>query len=186
MYINTTSYPPRPIAPNSLYKQLHLKVQSYILNRHGTIEDTKDIFQEATLIWLERQTSTDIHKDTEAYFFGICKNLWHRQLRKRKRIVEGYVLDSLYHDTSHELDPIDQRQKDQLFEVNFSKLNGTAKRIWNLCFDGNTHSEIAALTGWSDAYIRKKKSEAKKSLTQMIRQDPLFMELQDYNAVVWN
>ena len=67
------------------------KVERMVRNNSGTRADAKDIFQEALII-LHRKANSDgfvLTASIGTFLFAICRNLWHEELRKRKRFVDG-------------------------------------------------------------------------------------------------
>lgn len=60
------------------YKAYFPKVAAFISKRGGTLEDAKDIFQEALVILYEKKDGEGPVNEA-AYLFGICKNLWFKQ-----------------------------------------------------------------------------------------------------------
>jgi DNA-directed RNA polymerase specialized sigma24 family protein len=64
----------------AFYKTAFPMVAKFISNRGGNFEQAKDIFQDAMVIWYEKQAGND-HVDVRSqkgYLFGIVRNLWYR------------------------------------------------------------------------------------------------------------
>lgn len=79
----------------SLYQSAFPGVASFIRKRGGSLDEAKDIFQDALLIYYEKtQTPEFSTKSSEdAYLAGICKHLWYRKHRDQKTEVslEGHA-----------------------------------------------------------------------------------------------
>ena len=72
-------------ALKSLYAGNYFKVEKYVLNNNGTIEDAKDIYQEAFIAtWRNIQLDKfypENENALEGYLFRIAKNKWLDHLR---------------------------------------------------------------------------------------------------------
>jgi RNA polymerase sigma factor (sigma-70 family) len=66
-----------------LYKEVFPVVVKYISRRQGTLEQAKDIFQDALIIYYEQVLSTEkqIEQTEKAYLFGIARHLWIHQFK---------------------------------------------------------------------------------------------------------
>lgn len=75
-----------------LYEEAFPKIAVFIQKMGGNLEDTKDIFQDALIIYYERTRSRDlvIQVNEVAYLIGICKHLW---LKKQKEHARHQMLD---------------------------------------------------------------------------------------------
>lgn len=97
-----------------LYKKVLPIVARYIGKRGGTLEEAKDIFQDALLLYYERvlREKVVIQQSEEAYIFGIARHLWIRRAGQRvateplteqvdqatstaERIADQYLMQSL-------------------------------------------------------------------------------------------
>lgn len=66
-----------------LYKEVFPLVVKYISKGQGTLEQAKDIFQDALIIYYEQILSTEkqIEQTEKAYIFGIVRHLWIHQFK---------------------------------------------------------------------------------------------------------
>ncbi|HWV72009.1 MAG TPA: sigma-70 family RNA polymerase sigma factor [Pseudosphingobacterium sp.] len=66
-----------------LYKEVFPVVVKYISRRQGTLEQAKDIFQDALIMYYEQILSTEkqIEQTEKAYIFGIARHLWIHQFK---------------------------------------------------------------------------------------------------------
>ena len=65
-------------------------LRNHVLNNSGSDEDVSDVFQD-TIIILYKQISEDnlnLTTDLKGYFFGIARNVWSAQLRKKQKTTE--------------------------------------------------------------------------------------------------
>lgn len=75
-----------------LFEELYIKAfpaaAHYIHRQGGHLEDAKDMFQDALVIYYERMVAGKLsvtHSDA-AYITGIVKHLWARELKKREEL----------------------------------------------------------------------------------------------------
>ncbi|MBW1298509.1 RNA polymerase sigma factor [Aquimarina litoralis] len=162
------------------YKKNFPLVKNYILKNGGCIEDTEDIFQEAIMLLYLKFKSSELVVDTpiQNYFYGVCKNMWLKKANRNKKVLFMDVLkDDWNQEESTVIEKLFQKERKQLFHEYFSNLQDTTKRLWQLIFEGKDYQEMARITGCTENYLRKKKSETKKSMIQSISKDPVFQEL---------
>jgi DNA-directed RNA polymerase specialized sigma24 family protein len=71
----------------NLYLDAYPGVARYIARQGGSMDEAKDIFQDAVVIYYERLTGSGLQlKQTkEAYIFGIARHLWSRHVSKKQK-----------------------------------------------------------------------------------------------------
>jgi len=77
----------------NIYENDFPTVVSFVTKNSGTVENAKDIFQDAIIIMLEKYyySKIDITSSVGAYLFGISKNLWYGQLRRNKKSIDAHL-----------------------------------------------------------------------------------------------
>ncbi len=72
-----------------LYQQVYQQVCSLVKEYVGVDEDAEDIFHDGLLALLKMARRGQLAADAnvEAYLFSICRNLWYKQLKKRKNVL---------------------------------------------------------------------------------------------------
>lgn len=72
-----------------LYERVFPAVARFIRKQHGGIDDAKDIFHDALVIYYEKKVegTLKISLTDEAYVFGIVKHLWIRRTKENKNIL---------------------------------------------------------------------------------------------------
>jgi RNA polymerase sigma factor (sigma-70 family) len=162
---------------NWLYDNYHQTIRHHVLKNSGSEADVSDVFQES-IITLYRQISENrlnLTSDLKGYFFGIARNIWSAQLRKKVR------------NTEIEFDPPDDDDdnEDSLNTVlerivsrAFQKLSFDSQTILTLFSEGFSYPEIASKMNLkSETYARRKKYLSKENLMELIKSDP---EYKDY------
>ncbi len=73
-----------------LYQECFQSVAIYIKKMGGTLDDARDIFQDALVLYYEKVLagSLKIDHSHEAYIMGIVKNLWLKQMRNTRHFEE--------------------------------------------------------------------------------------------------
>jgi len=68
------------------YETAFPKVASFVKKMGGTLEETKDIFQDALVIYYEKRTNSEFSEEhnTAYYISGIARHLWYKKYRENK------------------------------------------------------------------------------------------------------
>ena len=79
-----------------LYLDIFPVVAAFIAKRGGTLEQTKDLFQEALIIYYEQMViqDRDVRKSDQAYIIGIVKNLWFQMQKKETLFTSVDILEN--------------------------------------------------------------------------------------------
>jgi RNA polymerase sigma factor (sigma-70 family) len=162
-------------ALNWLYDNYFQTVQNHILKNSGSHDDASDVFQESiiTLYSQIRDNSLNLTSDLKGYFFGIARNIWSSNLRKRRDTLElddDLIADA---DESESNDPMFER----IISRAFQKLKPDMQEVLNLYSDGCSYEEIAVKMDLkNEVYARRKKYLGKEALLELVREDPEYQE----------
>ena len=141
---------PRPLTRQelliTLYEEAFPSVASFIKKMGGNLEDAKDIFQDALIIFYEKVTEqqTVIQVDDRAYLTGICKHLWYKKFRQEKKVFQSQVLPELKRTEEQESILSDRILK--LMEHSGKKC---MELLQSFYFEKRSMKEIAQLFGFS-------------------------------------
>ncbi|WP_295769570.1 sigma-70 family RNA polymerase sigma factor [uncultured Mucilaginibacter sp.] len=143
-------------------KQLYLTafpaVARYVSKQNGSLDEAKDIFQDALVIYYERTVAgnADVARNEKAYLLGITKHLWYHHSRKKQNTTSDDVLN--YSDLADE-EPLVPSAKRLL-----RYLEAAGKRCMDMLqafyYDKKNMKEIAArfeLSGERSATVQKHK-----------------------------
>ena len=74
-------------AIETIYNQHYKMVQMLILNNSGTIDDAKDIFQEAIIVLYEKTRSGNFVLNCliKTYVYSVCRRLWLKRLQQQQK-----------------------------------------------------------------------------------------------------
>ncbi|MEO5977463.1 MAG: sigma-70 family RNA polymerase sigma factor [Chryseolinea sp.] len=79
------------------YRHSYPIVARFVAGMKGTDDDAKDIFQDAVIIYLEKndQALLEPIKDQERYLLGIAKHLWLKKFSKSRHMIKLDEFESL-------------------------------------------------------------------------------------------
>ncbi|WP_298544820.1 sigma-70 family RNA polymerase sigma factor [uncultured Aquimarina sp.] len=164
----------------AFYKKYLPQVKSFILKNSGSEKDAEDIFQDAMVFIYEKLTddSLQLTSSLGTYTYSVCRNMWMNSLRKNKKEIQHEsILSIVASDTEDITDQIEQKERSYVYQKCFLKLGPVCQEILTLFFKGLSMKDIAKQRNSTESYIRKKKFNCKKRLTELIKIDPVFEEL---------
>jgi DNA-directed RNA polymerase specialized sigma24 family protein len=73
-----------------LYKSTFPLVAKYVAGKSGSFEEAKDLFQDALIIWYEKNQTGNmvLHHSRKAYIMGIVRHLWSRRYKENTQQVQ--------------------------------------------------------------------------------------------------
>ena len=76
-------------AVETIYKNNFNMVQGLIINNNGSVEDSKDIFQEAMIVLYEKVRAGDfvLNCQIKTYVYSVCRRLWLKRLQQLSRFT---------------------------------------------------------------------------------------------------
>jgi RNA polymerase sigma factor (sigma-70 family) len=74
-------------ATETIYKDNYAMVQSLVLNNNGSIDDARDIFQEAMLVLYEKAKSEkfELSCQIKTYVYSVSRRLWLKRLQQLQK-----------------------------------------------------------------------------------------------------
>jgi RNA polymerase sigma factor (sigma-70 family) len=98
-------------AAETIYKENFSMVQSLIINNNGSLDDARDVFQEAMLVLFEKSKlgSFQLNCQIKTYLYSVCRRLWLKRLQQYGRYT--FQIDDL-----SEVIPVEEEitQREQL------------------------------------------------------------------------
>lgn len=69
-------------AVEALYRDNYTAIQSFILNNNGSVDEARDIFQEAMIVLYEKSKSPsfELNCQIKTYLYSVCRRLWLKRL----------------------------------------------------------------------------------------------------------
>ena len=160
---------------NWLYDNYFQSVKNHVLSNSGSEEDVSDVFQDTIIVLYNQITEDNLNltTDLKGYFFGIARNVWSSQLRKKQKTVELDIDPPDEEEPEEQSDPVLERIISRVFQ----KLKPDQQMILNLFSDGSTYEEIAIKMNLkNEVYARRKKYLCKEALLELVKEDPEYQE----------
>jgi RNA polymerase sigma factor, sigma-70 family len=160
---------------NWLYDNYFQTVKNHVLGNSGSDEDVSDVFQDTIIVLYNQITDDNLHltTDLKGYFFGIARNVWSAQLRKKQKTIELKIDVPEEEGTEEQSDPILERIISRVFQ----KLKPDQQMVLNLFSDGLSYEEIALKMNLkNEVYARRKKYMCKEALLELMKEDPEYQE----------
>jgi RNA polymerase sigma factor (sigma-70 family) len=160
---------------NWLYDNYFQVVKNHVIGNSGSNEDVYDVFQDSIIVLYNQIMKDELHltTDLKGYFFGIARNVWSTQLRKKRKTIE------LEEDLPNEekTDEDNELILEKIISRAFQKLKPDQKLILNLFSDGLSFEEIAVKMDLKNGtYARRKKYLSKEALLDIAKEDPEYQE----------
>jgi RNA polymerase sigma factor (sigma-70 family) len=142
----------------------------------GSVEDSRDIFQDGLIIMLEKIDNKDfvLTCKFKTYLYCVCENLWKSVLEKRHAAV-NYHTRRLEPDEDNDFTELmDHELYEEIFRDVFDTLDPAAKTILDLYWQDMSPQEIADKLGYTYGYVRKKKCEGQAELISKVKDHPAY------------
>jgi DNA-directed RNA polymerase specialized sigma24 family protein len=126
-----------------LYLKAFPKVAAYISRSGGNEEDAKDIFQDALVVFYEKEDRSQV-QDEALYLTGIAKHLWLKKQNKERSVEQaaGPAQEAMQEETAR---PVSRRLL-QYVETAGKKCMEMLKSVY---YDNMSMQELAGKFGFS-------------------------------------
>jgi RNA polymerase sigma factor (sigma-70 family) len=143
------------LAIETLYRQHYKMVQSLIINNQGTIDDARDIFQEAMIVLYEKAKSGsfELHCQIKTYVYSVSRRLWLKRLQQMQKFVPDVNgLDEVV-PVEEEVEAAEKRSADfHLMEKAMMNLGEPCKSLLEAFYvQKKSMTEIAGNFGYTNA-----------------------------------
>jgi RNA polymerase sigma factor (sigma-70 family) len=160
---------------NWLYDNYFQQVRHYVFSNSGTEEDVDDVFQDSIITLYKQITDNTLNLSTDlkGYFFGIARNTWNAQLRKKRKTI------GLDIDPSDEADNEDINNEffERIVSRAFKKLKPDQQKILNMFSEGRSYEDISReMNLTNEVNARRKKHLSKEALLELMKKDPEYQE----------
>lgn len=162
-----------------IYETLYPRVKAFIYHNKGSDKDAEDVFHNALfqLIVRAKTTGVVIKTSFEAYFLVVCKNLWYKEINKRKKEIRYDDAIKINQKTDYHVDCILQQERWDLFRDKFLKLSSNCQELLKDYFAKVSYDAIVHKFSYktkNTAFQRIFKCKAR--LTQLVRNDVRFQK----------
>lgn len=140
-----------------LYTLYYPTVELYVLKNKGSIDDAKDIFQDAIIILLEKLNRDDfvLTASLKTYIVAICKNIWLKHLRDSKSQfnlkIDDFMKDAFFEEIKIFIED-EMTYKDKLTFL-MTKITKHCDDLLNkMFFTQNNPTDIQQQFGYSSSH----------------------------------
>ncbi|MCF8298738.1 MAG: sigma-70 family RNA polymerase sigma factor [Saprospiraceae bacterium] len=165
-----------------IYDKFYAQIEFFVKENSGTDDDAQDIFQDATIIIYSKlkNNSLELSSSFISYLFAVCKLLWLKQLRNRRK----FKFKIEFKEESMEIDEdiIEEKtitERYKLYQLYFKELGDDCQKVLQMFLKKIPLKEIADEMGYkNEKYAKKRKYKCKEILLNKIKSDPNFKNLE--------
>jgi len=172
---------------DEIYRKFSGTIINMIQQNNGTEADARDIFQDVMIsVFRQAHNGLELKCAFNTFLYLACKKRWISYVQSKYRSKTNYGEDSFSNVLSINEEVNQFIKEDEKFKLVVEKvkmMNEGCKDViemsWKRGADGNYMNwmEIARILEVSYAYVRKKASECKSRLIDMVRKDVRYREL---------
>ena len=160
-------------ALKTFYQENYFKIEKYILNNNGSIEQAKDIYQEAFIaVWRNIQLDKFYPENENAlpgYLYRIAKNKWLDYLRSGHYQKVVTLTESADSTDDDELPEYDVKHIEAV-KKHFEHLGDNCKEILKrFYYQKQSMRTIAARFEWTEATARNNKYRCLNKLRELLK-----------------
>ena len=165
-----------------IYDLVFPSVLKYVIKNNGRTEDAEDVFQRA-LIHITTKIKVKNYQPIENfewYLFGICKNLWLKDLNSQKKWVTKSNSEELYNEGIAKMTALEILENDrwEVYLRHFNMMSDNCKKILSAFLKKKPYAEITKELGYtSESVVRQRVFKCKSKLTKLIKTDPSYKKL---------
>ena len=142
-------------AVETIYRENYSAIQSFVLNNNGSVDEARDIFQEAMIVLYEkaRSPSFSLNCQLRTFVYSVCRRLWLKRLQQLSKY--SLQVDSL-EDTvpvEEEIEDHEKRNDDfVLMEHAMAKIGEPCKSLLDAYYiQKKSMQDIAGEFGYTNA-----------------------------------
>ena len=164
----------------TIYSKSYPGVQKFILQNKGSVQDAEETFHDA-LYQLSARYKTrnfEIKSTFEGYLYIVCRNIWRKELNRRKKVVRNEGVIELHHKEEAHSNNIIEQERWELFEEKMELLSDNCRKLLNDFFNKVSYSDIVQKFNYSCENVAfQRMFKCKKRLADLIKKDVRFKEL---------
>jgi RNA polymerase sigma factor (sigma-70 family) len=142
-------------AIESIYKDNYTVIQGFILNNNGTVDEARDIFQEAMIVLYEKALTGQFELTCQlrTYIFSVCRRLWLKRLQQMNRFSNNTDNIAETISVEEEIEAHEKHNSDiNLMENAMSKLGEPCKSLLDAYYTQKKNmQDIATEFGYTNA-----------------------------------
>lgn len=143
------------ISVETIYRENYVTIQSFILNNNGSIDEARDIFQEAMVVLYEKSKDEtfSLSCQIKTYLYSVCRRLWLKRLHHlNKYELQVENVEEII-PVEDEIEEYEKRNNDfTLMEEAISKIGEPCKSLLDAYYvQKKSMIEIAVSFGYTNA-----------------------------------
>lgn len=142
-------------AIESIYKDNYTVIQGFILNNNGSVDEARDIFQEAMIVLYEKVLTGQFELTCQlrTYIFSVCRRLWLKRLQQMNRFSNNTDNIAETISVEEEIEAHEKHNSDiNLMENAMSKLGEPCKSLLDAYYTQKKNmQDIATEFGYTNA-----------------------------------
>lgn len=166
---------------NAMYKEIYPKMERFILGNSGSKDDSKDIFQEAILVFYTNVVENKVDRITEitGFILGVGRNLWINKAKRMNRQVESSVLESHETQAPSPLVTMIMSEKWSAYQQLFDSLGDKCRELLTYSvYERISMKEIAQKMGFANENAAKTHNyRCKQKLMEQVERNMELTEL---------
>jgi RNA polymerase sigma factor (sigma-70 family) len=173
-----------PSAFDELYKRYYRMVEDMVLKYRGSADEAQDVFQETLFVFVKKLREPDFTLTSKAstFLYAIARNLYLKKAGKSGHEVSVDHQQFVFAEPTDPLtDGLSHEEKDSLLQLmneQLGKLEADCRAVITYSFYQNlNHAQIAALTGYTEAFVKVKKFRCLEYLRKLVKAAPAFKNL---------
>lgn len=152
----------------------------------GTLEDSRDIFQDGLIIMLEKIDNEDfvLTCKFKTFLYSVCENLWKSVLEKRRAAANYFTRREDVDGDKDFTELLDHKLYESIFYDVLATLDPVCQKILKLYWQELSPKEIADTLGYTYGYVRKKKCEGQAELILRVKKHPDYRRIMNSENVI--
>ena len=163
-----------------IYKNFSHRIERHIVKTGGSIEDAKDVFQDAIMVIYRKVKTPDFELSSQfyTYLFGICRFIWDRKRKKKGNNTVTILENNRYTSKDNLEKDMIKQERLSFYQQKFSELGDECKQLLELYYTKMSMTHIAEQLGLSNEHAaRSRKYRCLKKLENLMKEDERFAEL---------
>lgn len=139
----------------TIYRENYVTIQSFILNNNGSVDEARDIFQEAMVVLYEKSKDKNFSLNCQiiTYIYSVCRRLWLKRLQHlNKYTLQVESVEEII-PVEDEIEEHEKRNNDFIqMEQAMGKIGEPCKSLLDAYYiQKKSMQEIAASFGYTNA-----------------------------------
>jgi RNA polymerase sigma factor (sigma-70 family) len=163
-----------------VYEVLYPRVKTFVYHNKGSDEDAEDVFHNTLyqLMVRAKLKGVQINTSFEAYFFTVSKNLWYKELNKRKKEVKSDKILEFKSQDDYHVESILYQERWDLFNEMFLKISDNCQKLLKAYFAKISYDDIIKRFSYSTKNVAFQRIfKCKAILTKKIREHVKYKDL---------